>query len=688
MNDEFDVLPPSAGRHQSRVSKLTLGRRIGLGFGLVLGIAAIQAVVTHSFTTSITRQVQASSEKLSAEYVAEAKIASRFEMALSKVRLAARTYGLTLDPANLETAKKDLLEVEQTRAAAENLAATYPDLVKLKAHLAEITPLLSSFEKAITDTETTVHQLSEARQTMTRSASEFVATGDSLVGRQRAQLDKEIASGSTTAVLTNRVTTLVQAEGILEIGNLARVDTFKAQALREPAYFTNALARFETMEEKFETLAGMLNEKADIEDVNKLNSTAHAYWNSVKNALAASIALDQLSHQRGELSDKLQALASDTAATGMSRALEASSIVQNRIVSLAQAIRWGLWATLAGGIGGMILAWFISSRTSRVFMRLTDTIANGSIQVAAASVQLSDGSRSLAEGASEQAASLEETSASLEEMSGVTQRNAEHAQLANGFATEARQAAEAGAKGVAAMGEAMKGIKAAADDTSKIIRTIDEIAFQTNILALNAAVEAARAGEAGMGFAVVADEVRSLAQRSATAAKETAVMIERALTKTGEGVQLSERLSVSLAQIVEAVRKVDELVAEITTASKEQSEGIRQINGAISSMDQVTQTNAASSEETASAAEELRAQAKVLDDAIGELSALVGNVRRSDTERISKTSSRATKNGVNGLHRRADTGAWDSAPEKQNGTAENTTFTLRATSDSHHYRKS
>ena len=688
MNDEFDVLPSSASRHRSRASKLTLGRRIGLGFGLVLGIAAIQAVVTHSITTSITRQVQSSSEKLSAEYVAEANIASRFEMALSKVRLAIRTYGLTLDPSYLETAKKDQLELEQARVAAEKLATTYPDLVRLKAHLAEMTPILASFEKALVDTETAVHQLTEARQTMTRSASEFVATGDSLVGRQRSQLDKDIAAAATTAVLTNRVTTLVQAEGILEIGNLARVDTFKAQALGETAYFTNALARFETMEEKFETLAGMLNLKADIDDVNKLNSSAHAYWNSVKSALSASISLDELSKRRTDLGDKLQALASDTAATGMSRALEASSSVQSRIITLAQAIRWGLWATLGGGIGGMVLAWFISSRTSRVFMRLTDTIANGSIQVAAASIQLSDGSRSLAEGASEQAASLEETSASLEEMSGVTQRNAEHAQKANGFAGDARRAAENGATGVAAMSEAMKGIKAAADDTSKIIKTIDEIAFQTNILALNAAVEAARAGEAGMGFAVVADEVRSLAQRSATAAKETAVMIERALTKTGEGVQLSGQLSVSLAQIVEAVRKVDELVAEITTASKEQSEGIRQINSAIANMDQVTQTNAASSEETASAAEELRAQAKVLDDAINELSGLVGNVRRSDPETTSNTSVRAPKNGVNGMHRRAGTGSWDTASENKNGAAENTTFTLRATSDSHNYRKS
>jgi methyl-accepting chemotaxis protein len=230
----------------------------------------------------------------------------------------------------------------------------------------------------------------------------------------------------------------------------------------------------------------------------------------------------------------------------------------------------------------------------------------------------------LAEGASEQAASLEETSASLEEISSMTKRNADNAQTTKGLANLARSAADSGASDMQKMSVAMQDIKSSSDDISKIIKTIDEIAFQTNILALNAAVEAARAGEAGMGFAVVSDEVRNLAQRSAQAAKETAAKIETAIAKTTQGVQMSEKVAQSLAEIVTNVRKVDELVAEIATASKEQNDGITQVNTAVTQMDKVTQSNAASAEESASAAQELNAQTHVLRGIVGDLLKLVG----------------------------------------------------------------
>jgi methyl-accepting chemotaxis protein len=251
-------------------------------------------------------------------------------------------------------------------------------------------------------------------------------------------------------------------------------------------------------------------------------------------------------------------------------------------------------------------------------------IEQASQQTSAASRQVSDASQSLAEGASEQAASLEETGASLEEMSSLTQRNAESAARAKSLTNETRAAADTGAANVTEMAAAMDQIKAASDNIAKIIKTIDEIAFQTNILALNAAVEAARAGEAGMGFAVVADEVRNLAQRSGQAARETAEKIEDSIRKSGNGVAISARVAESLNEIVAKARAVDELVNEIATASKEQNQGIQQINIAISQMDKVTQSNAAGAEESASAAEELNAQAESLSDAVQEFHALVG----------------------------------------------------------------
>ena len=174
------------------------------------------------------------------------------------------------------------------------------------------------------------------------------------------------------------------------------------------------------------------------------------------------------------------------------------------------------------------------------------------------------------------------------------------------------------------MTQAMAAIDTSSAEVAKIVKNIDEIAFQTNILALNAAVEAARAGEAGAGFAVVADEVRSLAQRSAAAAKETADKIEAAIASSRNGSQCSAKVGESLTQIAEKVSSTDALVAEIATAAREQAQGIEQINAAITQMDQVTQSNSASAEESASAAEELDAQAESLKDLVAKLRQLVG----------------------------------------------------------------
>ncbi len=252
--------------------------------------------------------------------------------------------------------------------------------------------------------------------------------------------------------------------------------------------------------------------------------------------------------------------------------------------------------------------------------RMHDFVA----QTTAAATQIAGAGQALASGASQQAASLEETSASLEEMSGMTKRNAEAAQNAKQLAGQARVVVDAGAASMTQMSAAMHGIKTSSGEIAKIIKTIDEIAFQTNILALNAAVEAARAGEAGMGFAVVAEEVRALAQRSARAARETADKIEAALAKSDEGVRTSGEVAGVLNQIVDQVRKMDALVGEIATASAEQSEGIDQINKAVSEMDKITQNNAASAEESAAAAEELSTQSGELSDLVASLGHLVG----------------------------------------------------------------
>ncbi len=275
------------------------------------------------------------------------------------------------------------------------------------------------------------------------------------------------------------------------------------------------------------------------------------------------------------------------------------------------------------GLAGIVVTVAVRRQVVRPLRRINDELLGEAGELEASAGQVAGASNALASGASEQAASIEETGSSLEEMAAMTRHNAESARSASTAAGEARQSADQGVQRMATLQEAMEGIRTASGEVTKILRTIDEIAFQTNVLALNAAVEAARAGEAGMGFAVVADEVRRLAQRSAEAARETAVKIEESEVRSRRGAEITAEVGRSFEQIQAQVRQLEQLVAEIARASTEQQTGIGQINEAIGQMDKVTQRNASGAEETANAAAGLKAQSAALLDTVARLAGLI-----------------------------------------------------------------
>ena len=279
----------------------------------------------------------------------------------------------------------------------------------------------------------------------------------------------------------------------------------------------------------------------------------------------------------------------------------------------------------------MILSLTIGAGIIWIVRGISSTLQNsvgelrdGADQVADAASQVSSSSQSLAQGASEQAASLEETSASSEEINSMARKNTDNSRATAELLAQSHQKVSQANRHLEDMVISMNQITDSSGKISKIIKVIDEIAFQTNILALNAAVEAARAGEAGMGFAVVADEVRSLAQRSAQAAKDTAILIEDSIAKSSEGKVKVDQVALAIRAVTEDSARIKVMVDEVSLGSDEQSRGIDQIGKAIAQMEQVTQTTAANAEKSAAAAEQLNAQSEAMKDVVAQLQAMVG----------------------------------------------------------------
>ena len=462
---------------------------------------------------------------------------------------------------------------------------------------------------------------------------------------------------SVVSLATNTVPSVVTLNQLVNKTNtvmrLARRFTLlidDSQQAANTADFQAARTAADTLESSYELLI------SDAED-RRLYSLALA---ARKDAIAAVDKMMALS--AGSDRKEAQVCLLNDVDPAMKRFLQALDLVIDYNVSLAKKdttiasshvvsslVTIGIALTLCGLLG-VLIGWNTVSattlalasindaiqagidKTNHTLANISDSLQEGADQTAASSSQLSESSRALATGTSEQGASVTETSAALEQISAMVRSTADNAVKAKEFASQARHAAESGKQTMSEMNVAMQSIEASSRDVSKIMKDIDEIAFQTNILALNAAVEAARAGEAGAGFAVVADEVRSLAQRSAAAARETAAKIEAAIASTQRGTKSCSDVDDSLEEILKKVAAADELVAEIAVAAKEQSQGIKQVGIAMTQMDKVTQSNASSAEQTSSAAEELNGQARLLQESVEQLRSLIASTANSHAD--------------------------------------------------------
>ncbi len=548
----------------------------------------------------VTRLVSIGSETRVSNFKSQALNDSQLmENAISKI---GETASAITELRTVTRAKDDIKRINDTETASNGYQKA------MRAFLKE-------FKKG-TSAELAV--LNKHRKSMDKNAGIYVKNCEDFLRGQQQQLTKDMLERNSKISIVN---------DIIDLGNSTRIGAFKSQAMRNPLIMKDALKNFPKIDKKFEDLRTITHLAEDLKRINEVKVAGNTYSGAMNDFLRNWLVLQELGTKRGKAGQDVIETCKVTANAGM----EATNrIAKKAVSSLSSASMVMIIGLVIALVVGIVVAFLITRSITGPVNRVIDDLTEASDQVASASSQVSSSSQSLAEGSSEQAASLEETSSSLNEMSSMTKQNADNAGQADNLMKETntvvKQADQSMKELTTSMGEIFK----ASEETSKIIKTIDEIAFQTNLLALNAAVEAARAGEAGAGFAVVADEVRNLAMRAAEAAKNTANLIEGTVKKVGDGSELVTTTNDAFNQVADNAQKVGELVGEISEASKEQAQGIDQVNKAVVEMDKVTQENAANAEESASASEEMSAQANQMKGAVGDLIALVGGFRKEN----------------------------------------------------------
>jgi methyl-accepting chemotaxis protein len=590
-----------------RKLNLTIGRRMSAGIAIVVVLLSIVAVSDYFALGRAGRALQDTAE--SADFAAKA--------------------------AQLDATMKDMLRAvsafqaggmrEEANAFSERNKELTADLSNLamRAHDSETSRLLEESKQLASKFGTLFTELVNLRADRERFEAETVVRDEAIQKALQTVLLKARDSGDMSAAF--------KASSGLQNYYQGGMHTQKFLLVADPAQATAAVGMLNKLREGISAL------EKEFQDAEKFDPTQKdpARTAAVKSVIADTgrqleafekvrpavvrsqeLYAKDLRNQASEFSGRIQKIAQLLAhdrARIQTSAIEAQR--RTEIIMLVLSV-FGIFAGITSGAA-------IVRSVTRPIIRAVAILREGSDRTAGASHQVSSASQSMADGSCQQAASLEETSSSLVEITSMIKRTSEHTENARQMAGETRQAADNGSGEMNAMKEAMDAIKAAGDEITKIIKTIDEIAFQTNILALNAAVEAARAGEAGAGFAVVAEEVRGLAHRSAEAARETAAMIENSNQRSEHGIKLSERVASTFNEITQRARTLDTMIQEIADATKQQRQGIETISAEITRIDRITQANSACAQETASASAELQTQADLLREAVNELNRMV-----------------------------------------------------------------
>jgi methyl-accepting chemotaxis protein len=579
-------------------SKISVGKKIGAGFALVLALLA--AVISVSY---FALRDAASGF---AEYHAMAKstnLTGRLQANTLMSMLYAKDFILSGNQAAVGHYKERLAKMEEFLAEAGK-EITAP---KLAPKIQEIAEDHDQYGKAF----------AKVQKDIRKTNREY----DEVFTVQGPVMEKKLTEILSLAKASGDAASMEPASLALRDLLLARLYMTKYLFKHDQVSIDRVRGEFGNMDQELTKLGQGLKNPHSLEVLQEARKAKELYVSTVETVTKDIADRDEIIKNT---MDKLGPKMADQAESINHSINEAQDELGPGLIK--EIARDGLTIDITGALAlllGVLCATLIGKNMTRAMAITANGMEGSAIQVHAASEEIAASSLALAEGATEQAASLEETSASMEEMSAMTRQNSDNAGHADSLMSTSLTTIKQADDAMVRMGHSMNEIAEASAETSKIIKTIDEIAFQTNLLALNAAVEAARAGEAGAGFAVVAEEVRNLAMRSTEAAKNTATLIEGTVAKVADGKHVVSTATDAFREVTESSAKVASLISEIAGASREQAQGFSQINQAITQMDSVTQQNSATAEESAAAAAELNSQAASMMEMVQEMQTFI-----------------------------------------------------------------